>query len=236
MAMRISTPAVSPEKVLVNAWNLPASGIVYVRVDCNKLSPATSAVDWRVNSNKASTILFYKSMRVANTGTITFTDATKPDDGDTFWLNNVAITAEATEEDAVGNKFFIGATADLIASAAAACINANVPGVTATAALHVVTIAPSVDSPAPTLLFQLAANGDGTQAADANEVAWVDATLGWLRKDTSMTQKTGADNTTYMGDIYQQFVDGYPYAYIGYTDTSAAITALTVGAILHDSI
>ena len=238
MALRVSTPAVSPEKVLVNNWNLPASGVVYVRADCNKLTPATSLADYRVKMNKAHSITYYRSMGIANIGTITLAAATRVDDGDTFFLNGVALTAETTSGEAVGTKWLSGlASATLDAASLAACINANIPGVTATAAAEVITVVPSGTAPAPTLLFQLAANGAGTQAADAAEIAWADGTLANLTYDSNNPPVTGlADNSTTSGFVHSQYVDGYPYAYVAITDTSAAISALTVGSILHDSL
>lgn len=236
MALRIATPIIREEKLLVNNWNLPASTAVYVRADCATHSPGTSALDWRVKANKASTILAYQSRDIANTGTITLADATNVDDGDTFFLNGVAITAEATEGDATGNKYFIAANNTLTAANVAACINANVPGVLATSAARVVTVVPSGTSPAATLLFQLAANGAGTQAADANECAWADGTLANLIKDSKFSQVTGSDNSATSGTNYSQYADGWPYCYLGYTDTSAAITALTVGVTTHESL
>ena len=234
MAMRIQTPAVGPEKLLVNAWNLTASAVVYVRADCNKGSgPGTRSVDWRVLSDKASTMLAYKSRTIANTGTITLADATQVDDGDTFLLNGVTMTAEETEGDATGLKWWCKqADTTYDAISLAACINRNVPGVTATASARVVTVVPSGSYPAPTLLFQLA----GAQAAAPTELAWVDNTLANLIKDGAFTSVTGAATNTTKGTLYQQYADGWPYVYLGYTDTSAAITALTIGATLHDSL
>lgn len=232
MALRISIPAVSPEKVLINNLKMDASKVVYVRADCNKYTPATNLVDWRVKSNKAATILAYRSFTNDLSATITLADATQADDGDTCIINGVTLTAEETEGDAVGLKWWCKQTTTILdAVSLAACINANVPGVLATAAARVITLVPSATSAlpfgAPAILFQ-----QGTSAA--NEIAFADTTLSKLRKDNSFTSVTGADNSTTAGTIYKQFADGYPFCYLGYTDTSAAETTFTIGATLHD--
>jgi hypothetical protein len=232
MALRISIPAVSPEKVLIDNLKMDASKVVYVRADCNKYTPATNLVDWRVKSNKAATILAYRSFTNDLSATITLADATAVDDTDTFLLNGVTLTAEDTEVEAIGTKYYSGGADETVtATALAACINANVPGILATAAARVITLVPSATPAlpfgAPAILFQ-----QGTSAA--NEIAFADTTLSKLRKDNSFTSVTGADNSTTAGTIYKQFADGYPFCYLGYTDTSAAETTFTIGATLHD--
>ena len=235
MAMRVSTPRVGRNKVLAAATGaevgkigtVAASGILYVRCDCNKNTPATDFIDWLVKANKASTMLFYKSRTIANTGTITLADATPLDDTNSFFLNGVELIAEDTLADATGAKFYSGGADETVtATALAACINANVPGVLATAAARVVTV---VCTTASTLMFLL------VSGTDANEAAWADNTLANLMRDSSIAQVTGADNSATLGTLYKQDVDGYPYCYLGYTSTDgAAATALSVSAAMHD--
>jgi hypothetical protein len=232
MALRISTPVARQEKVLVNAGALAASSVVYVRADCERSAPATYAVDWRVKSDKASTMLFYRSRAVVNGATLTLADATRVDVDDTMILNGITLTAKASGT--VALTWVQGqSTTDLDAVNLAACITANVDGVKATAAAHVITLSPvkSATYPqgAPVLLF-----GQGT--SDAAEIAFADTTLANLIKDGAISQVTGAVTSTTAGTVYQQRAYGYPYCYIGYTDTSAAATALTIGATLIESV
>lgn len=231
MALRISTPVARQERVLVNAGTLAASGVVYVRADCLTHTPATYAVDWRVKSNKASTMLFYRSRTIANGATITLATATRVDVDDTCVINGVTLTAKASGT--VANTWVQGkASATLDAVELAAAINLYVPGIAATSSGEVITLAPvaSSDYPqgAPTILW-----GQGTSAA--NELAFASTTLASLIKDGAIASVTGADNSTTAGTIYHQRAYGYPYCYIGYTDT-AGETTLTIGATLIDSV
>jgi hypothetical protein len=234
MALRISTPTVDDEKVLFTG-TLAISGILYLRCDCDMHSPATSAVDWRVKADKASTMLFYKSRVNATSGTLVLTDATAVDDGDTFVLNGLTFTAEATEGDATAatRKYWMGANNGIAAVNLTALLNDpvyGVPGVTfsVVAGSGIDTITAQATT-APYLQF-----GQGTSAA--NEVAWTDTTLTNLARDAAVTQVTGAA-TTGLGTIYRQMADGYPYCYLGYTSTDgAATTALTVGSSTHLSL
>lgn len=225
MAMRLSTPFVGAEKLLVDNINLAASGVTYVRADCNKQTPGTSAIDWRVKSDKASTMLFYKSRTNAQTYTITLATATRVDVDDTCILNGVTLTAKASGT--VADTWVQGLdSADLDAASLCACINASIAGVSATANAAVITIVPTTASG---VIF-----GQGT--SDANEIAFADNTLANLSKDAAVAAVTGAANNTTKGTLYRQMADGYPFCYLGYTDTSAAVTALTVGCSFHDSL
>jgi hypothetical protein len=238
MALRVSTPVVGPEKVLINNLTMDASKVVFVRADCNKNTPGTSVVDWRVKSNKASTILAYKSRLNRLSATITLDDAADVDDGNTFKLNGLTFTAESTAGDvsAAARKYLItGTAAEDVVSLTAMLNDATygVPGLAFTAAALVISMvpvaAPGLPNGAPTILFQ-----QGT--SDVAEIAFANTTLTNLMKDNSFTSVTGADNSTTNGTLYQQYADGYPYCYLGYTDTSAAETTLTIGATFHDSL
>jgi len=235
MALRIATPPVTPEKVLIDGKGLDASKIVYVRADCTKIGPGTSYVDWRVKANKASTILAYRTRTNVLGGTITLDDGADVDDGDTFKLNGLTFTAESTEDDAdaAERKYYItGTAADDIVALAALLNDATygVPGLQFTVASLVITITPkattALPNGAPTILFQ-----QGTSAA--SEIAFANTTLASLVRDSSFTSVTGADNSTTSGTIYKQSADGYPFCWLGYTDTSSAETTLTIGATIH---
>jgi hypothetical protein len=110
------------------------------------------------------------------------------------------------------------------------CVDIDIPGVYATSALGVVTLtcttpgSPAGGYKAPTLIFQ-----QGTSAAD--EVAWDDNTLDNLIQDGALTSSVAANSTT-AGKIYEQYVDGYPYVYLGLKNNDSEVGTVTVGCSL----
>ncbi len=202
---------------------IPASGVMYVRCD---VAPGTNLLKWIVEGNKAHAVQTYLAFEKADAYTITLADATAVDDGDTFELNGETYTAEATEGDAAAasRKFWIGennAAAAVNLAALLADDTYGVPGLGgATAAAVDATDVITIDiGDAPVLLFN-----QGTSAT--NEIAFATTTLAGLIKDGAAT--TGvADNSATAGAVYEQWVDGVPYAYIGLTnsDAGSAMTA-----------
>lgn len=97
---------------------------IYIR---QAVSPGED-IEWRVKSNTVHTIQKYKARSNVNSGTITLASATRVDDTDTFTLNGLTYTAEATAADAAyaSRKWKCGgADEDADAAALAALINAD---------------------------------------------------------------------------------------------------------------
>jgi len=244
MALRIATPPIGAEKILAAAsgatygkiGTVLAAATLYVRCPTEAApGPGTSAVDWRIQCNKAHTVTFYKARTNVLGGTITMTDATSVDDEDTFVLNGLTFTAETTATDAVLASRMWAHTSQAAGAAALAVLLANttygVPGigaitVTAPTTTDVLTIA---GGSMTALQF-----GQGT--SDANEIAWAETTLASLIKDGSAISGI-ADNSTTAGTLYQQWADGWPQVYVGITnnDSSNAATVV-VGATIHQSV
>lgn len=198
---------------------------IYVVCDCS--SVPVSAVDWVISSGQQFTYQFFRAASNPLTATITLTDATAVDDGDTFILNGLTFTAEATEGDALAaeRKFWTGA------SNAAAAVNLaallldgtyGVPGLSAAA----------ITSPTTTDVLTLACDDASTLhfaqgTSDANEIAWADTTLTNLYTQAAVSSNVAATTGT-SGTTYKQTVDGWPYAVLCYTNTSGSAAATPV--------
>jgi hypothetical protein len=190
-------------------------------------SKKTTRVKWFVKSDKAVSVQAYlvDEESIVNAATITLADATPLDDGDTLILNGVTLTAEDTLADATLLKFYSGGADEIAtATALAACINLNVPGVVATAAARVVSL--TCAGGATVLQF-----AQGT--SDANEAAFASTTLTLLRPSGSSVSI--AANTTTGGKEVEQWVDGLT-PYLGVTNTEALAATLVIEAVrFHDS-
>lgn len=197
---------------------LAASATNYIRLNCDR---NVSKVDWQVKANKKHTVQLYRARANVLGGTITLTDATAVDDGDTFIFNGETYTAEATESDALtaSRKFWTGANNAAAAANLAALISHatyGVPGigvvsVAAVDATDVITIAPGSAT-----VYQF---NQGTSAA--NEIAWAETSLASLVKHGAAY--TGlADNSTTAGTTYEQWQDGWDYSYLAITNNDAA--------------
>lgn len=243
MALRISTPAIEDERVLAAAsgtWNsagtigtVTAQTSIYVRCACNQVTPATSAVEWRVKNNLANaTLNWYKARSIVNSATITFTDATPVDNDDTFVLNGVTYTAKTDSAVAASHQYDLGASNAAAAANLTALLNsAYGPGVTATCAAVSATDVITITATTATVLCF----GQGTSAS--NEIAWADTTLASLIADASMTAVTLGVNSTTAGSLYKQNVYGWPYVYMGIANAHATDPAtIVVGVTLHDSL
>ena len=244
MALRIATPPIGAEKILAAAsgatygkiGTVLAAATLYVRCPTEAApGPGTSAVDWRIQCNKAHTVTFYKARTNVLGGTITLTDATGVDDGDTFVLNGLTFTAESTESDALasGRKYYIPSQVLAATNLSALLSNATygVPGIgTITQTVPTTTDVLTIAGGSMTALQF----GQGT--SDANEIAWAETTLASLIKDGSAISGI-ADNSTTSGTLYQQWADGWPQVYVGITnnDSSNAATVV-VGATIYQSV
>lgn len=201
---------------------IPASGVMYVRCD---VAPNTSLLKWTVKANKAHAVQKYIAYSKVDAYTITLADATAVDDGDAFELNGETYTAVATEADAAvaSRKFWTGANNAAAAVNLAALLahpTYGVPGLggAAAAAVDATDVITLDIGSAPVLLFN-----QGTSAS--NEIAFATSILAGLEKDGAAT--TGvADNSATAGAVYEQWVDGAPYAYLGITN-SDPVNAMT---------
>ena len=63
--------------------------------------------------------------------------------------------------------------------------------------------------------------------ADANEFTVTNGTLANLEKDGSATTAIAANSTT-LGQTYEQWCDGYPYLYLGFTSEDGAAVSVPV--------
>ena len=193
-----------------------AAGVLIVRLNCD---PRVEKVDWQVQANGAHLVQLYRSRTNVMGATITLADATTVDDADPFIFNGLTFIAETTEGDAAASARKYYAPDQPTAAANLAALLANptygVPGigaitVTAPAATDVLTIAGGA---APVYHF-----AQSTSAAD--EIAWASTTLAGLVKHGAVS---AAKTTTaaYGGDTYEQWVDGWPFAYLSITSTEA---------------
>jgi hypothetical protein len=188
-------------------------------------------IDWRIKSDQAYSVQFYRS-RTIPTITLTMADATAVDDGDNFVLNGLTFQAETTEGDAVASerKWYHASQAAGSVACAALLQHATygVPGVTAAAAAvdatDVITITPTT---ATVLQF-----GQGSSAS--NEIALTDTRITSLGKDVGgMYSALAANTTTSAGDIFTQFIDGWPYAWAYISNGSGSAQTVTVAASIH---
>lgn len=244
MALRIATPPIGEEKILAGDTSVlgkigtvPASGTLYVRCPLPAgPGPATKAVDWRIKCNTVHTVTFYKARTNVLSGTITLTDATAVDDGDTFELNGLTFTAETTATDAILASRMWAHTSQAAGAAALSALLTNatygVPGI------GTITVT------APTTTDVLTLTSDTNTAlhfnqdtSAANEIAWVDTTLASLIKDSNTTAAANvADNSTTAGTLYRQDADGWPEVYVGILNTAVGAATMTVGATIHQSV
>jgi hypothetical protein len=197
---------------------------LYIILDCTE--KPVERVDWLVSIDQAWEYQLARAHSNPLSATITLADATAVDDGDTFVLNGLTFTAEATQSDAIASdrKFWTGANnAACAANLAALLTHATygVPGITASvapvAATDVITITPSATSGATCLQF-----GQGT--SDANEIAWADGTKANLWAQGGVVAGKAANNT-WKGESIEQWVDGWEWPCIAITNKSGAAAA-----------
>jgi len=183
---------------------------------------------WTAACDQTHDIRWYRARTVVTGATITFADAKPIDDGDTFVLNGLTFTAETTEEDAVASerKYYAPDQATAAVNCAALLQHATygVPGITASAAAvsatDVITI---VQGTASVLQF-----AKGT--SDADEIVFAATGKTSLIADDSINPPLSSVATTAaVGSlIYEQYIDGFPYAYMGVTNKSGSAAATMV--------
>jgi hypothetical protein len=222
-------PSVAAETVVAGASSvlgkigtIAAAATIYVRVPCAAASPATARANIRIQCDKAWAATFYHARTILNAPTITLTT---PSVDDTVIINGLTFTAKATESLA-NRQFNQSVDEDTAATSLAACINSatyGVPGVTATAALHVVTLT------ATTATTTQCVTGVG-----GAHIVCAQTILASLEKINNAPHVTGgAANNTTAGTGYEVYVDGWPHIYVGVTNSDAANPmTLVVGATL----
>jgi len=200
---------------------LPAtSGFLLAHVPCG---PEIEKIEWIFKSDNAGTYQLYRAEKVIDLVTLTLGSIV---DGETLIVNGLTFIAEDTEEDALASarKFYTGGADDTADAVALAALINNasygVPGVHATSALGVVTLIPEGKFGAH-LIQAVTGTAAGRCAVGAIPV-------------TSLTKQGAAVNTTADtaagGYIIEQAVNGWPYAYIGITNTDGDAATVTLKA------
>ena len=209
---------------------LPTTGTLYVAVNASGAN--YSRCDWRIQHTQASNITFYRARTNVLSGTLTLTDATAVDDGDTCVINGLTFTAESTEDDADASerKYWTGASNAAAAVNLAALLSDatyGIPGLTSATAAAVDTtdVITLVSGTNTALQF-----AQGT--SDANEIAWASTTLASLIKDEGGERTAVAANNTTAGTKYEQWVDGWPWLFCSVYQSSGSDSTVVVGATL----
>lgn len=210
---------------------VPAAGSINVYLDCS--SYAVERVDWVILSDKAFTAQTLRSTSHPLSATLTLSDATPVDDGDTFILAGLTFSCETTEGDASASaRKWYHPSQEVGAQNLAALLQHatyGVPGITASAApvaaTDVITILPALTSPATCLQF-----AQGT--SDANEIAFATTSLlNCYDKDGAVAKS--ANSTNYKGSTIEQYVDGWEYAVLKLTNTDVAAATVEVRAVRY---
>lgn len=199
-----------------------AGATIIVAMSCDDF-PVTK-VDWAIDCDKSWSYQLGRANNNPLTATITLTDATAVDDGDTFVLNGLTFTAESTEGDALAanRKYYIPSQALAAANLAALLLDETygVPGlataaVTAPGSTDVITLA---CDDATVLQF-----GQGTSAA--NEIAWAETSK--LNIDMQSALITGKTTTAAWAAevIPDHYIDGWGWACILLTNNDGANAA-----------
>jgi hypothetical protein len=143
---------------------------------------------------------------------------------DTVTINGLVFTAHANTTTVATRTFSVGADEDAAAVQLALCINDatyGVPGVTATAALHVVTLT------ATTATTTQCVTGTGGARVVCAQV------IPTLLNLTPYYTGNAANSTVSDGIPVEVYVDGYPQLYIGIRNDDAVNAAtFVVGATL----
>jgi hypothetical protein len=197
------------------------SGILYVTMP----NPDAKAyIDWLITSDVQYTYQLGRNLSHPLGCTLTLTDATGVDDGDTFLLNSLTFTAESTESDATAaaRKYYIPSQVLAATNLRTLLLDATygVPGIasivqTAPTTTDVLTIACDEDCTA--LCF-----GQGTSAA--NEVAYADLAGASFCADAAVSSNIAATTGT-KGNVVTQTIGGWSFGILKLTNTSGAAAA-----------
>jgi hypothetical protein len=204
---------------------------LYIVCDCS--SVPVSYIDWVIASDQQFNYQFYRALEHPLSFTLTLADATVVDDGDTFVLNGLTFTAEATEDDADDETrlYWTGANNAAAAVNLTALLNDadyGVPGFTfAVAAVSATDVITATPTTATTVQF-----GQGTSAAD--EIAFTDATLANLYYQAAKVEDVAANSATMAGASYKQTLDGWPYGVLYLqNDSGSAAATFVVSALKY---
>jgi hypothetical protein len=210
---RVLAAASGSDGGLGKITTIPASGVLYVRCGCGD---SVKRLDWNVKCDKACVVQLYRTRSIVESVTLTLASLV---DGETLVINGLTYTAEDTAGDCAvaTRKFYTGGADDTAdATALTALINdadSGALGFAATSALGVVTLVPTT---APTI--QAATGTAGGHCTVAS------TTLTGLVRDGAATTVASGDTTT-AGVFYEQDVSGWPYAYLGLTNSDGAAAA-----------
>jgi hypothetical protein len=195
---------------------------IYVACDCSDFP--VNYIDWVIDSDQQFTYQFYRANSNVLSATITLTDDTAVDNGDTFVLNGLTFTAKTSGAVAADHEYNLGANnAAAAVNLAALLVSANgVPGlsgatITSPTTTDVITLA---CDEATTLQF-----GQGTSAS--NEIAYADTTLASLYTKDAVSSNTAATTTT-AGLVIPQTMNGWKWGYVCLTNTSGSAAATFV--------
>lgn len=196
---------------------IPAAGVLYVRLNCDK---NVEKVDWQVEADGSHTVQLYRARSIVQGVALTLASLA---DGETLVVNGLTYTAKDAGS-IPASRFFDSGGADAAADAAALAAVINNPasgtlGLMATSAAGVVSVVPSAVAGATTV--------QAVTGTAAGHCAVASTTLTGLVKHgyASAARTTTA---AYGGDTYEQWCDGWPYCYISITSTEVANAIIPV--------
>ena len=210
--------ATGSEQGLGKISTVAASGVAFFRLNCDR---DMSKVDWVIQSNQDFVAQCYRARTNVIGGTITFTDATGVDADDVLIFNGLSFTFKAGDNVLAAREVGLGANNAAAAVNLAAMLQDptyGVPGIgaitiTSPATTDVLTIAPGR---APVYQFNLGAN------LASSEALWAETTLsGLVKHGAALTDTTAAGNSLTAGTFLEQHSDGWPYCYLGFTNSDA---------------
>lgn len=204
---------------------VPAGETLAVVLDCTA-TPVTF-VDWYVACDKAWSYQLGRSNSNPLSGTLTLADAAPVDDGDTFVLNGLTFTAEATEGDAsaAARKYYLGddnAAASVNLTALLNNATYGVPGFTfSVAAVAATDVITAVGTSATTLQF-------AQDGSDAVEIAFSSTTKTKVNVQSALI--TGKTSTAAWAaeTITEHYIDGWGYAVFFITNNGVDAATITV--------
>lgn len=197
---------------------VPVAGVLYVRLNCDK---NVEKVDWQVLCDKAHAVQLYRARSIVQSTTLTLGSLAHTE---TFIMNGLTYTGHTDTTTVATRTFSISGDDTADAVALAGVINnpaSGTLGLTATSALGVVTVVPSAVGGA-TLI-------QAVTGTAAGHCVVATTTLTGLVRHGSATSGVLAD-TTSGGAFYEQWIDGWPYAYLSVTNNDAAAATPVVKA------
>lgn len=194
---------------------VPAAGVLYVRLGCDR---NVEKVDWQVLCDKAHTVQLYRARSIVQSVTLTLGSLANTE---TFIMNGLTYTGHTDTTTVATRAFDISGDDTADAVVLAALINdpaSGTLGLTATSAAAVVTVVPSAVGGAT--IIQAVTGTATTHCVVANNTL-----TGLVRHGAG--SGVAADTTT-AGSNYEQWVDGWPYAYLSVTNNDASAAATPV--------